>query len=107
MTLKMLKNIQFHGLPTENPNAHLASFIEVCDTVKYNRVIEEALRLWLFPLSLSDRPKHWLTSQPLESITSWNDLVQKFLTKIFPPSKIAQLVQEINTFRQFEGGEPN
>ena len=29
--------------------------------------------------------------------------MQKFLTKIFPPSKIAQLVQEINAFRQFEG----
>ena len=102
VTLKILHNIQFHGLPSENPNAHLASFIEVCDTVKYNRVTEEALRLRLFPLSLSDGAKHWLTSQPPDSITSWNDLVvQKFLTKIFPPSKIAQLVQEINTFRQF------
>ena len=29
--------------------------------------------------------------------------MQKFLTKFFPPSKIAQLVQEINTFKQFEG----
>ena len=29
--------------------------------------------------------------------------MQKFLTKFLPPSKIAQLVQEINTFRQFEG----
>ena len=28
--------------------------------------------------------------------------MQKFMTKFFPPSKIAQLVQEINTFRQFE-----
>ena len=99
----MLHNIQFHGLPSENPNAHLTSFIEVCDTIKYNRVIEIALRLRLFPLSLSDRAKHWLTSQPPDSITSWNDLVQKFMTKNFPPSKIAQLVQEINTFRQFEG----
>ena len=103
MTLQMLNNIQFHGLPTENPNAHLTSFIEVCNTVKYNGVIEEALRLRLFPLSLSDRDKDWLTSQPPDSITSWNDLVQKFLTKIFPPLKIALLVQEINTFRQFEG----
>ena len=25
------------------------------------------------------------------------------MTKFFPPSKIAQLVREINTFRQFEG----
>ena len=98
----MLHNIQFHGLPSENQNAHLTSFIEVYDTVKYNGVIEEALRLRLFPLSLSDRAKHWLTSQPPDSITSWNDLVQKFMTKIFPPAKIAQLVQEINTFRQFE-----
>ena len=98
----MLHNIQFHGLPNENLNAHLTSFIEVCDIVKYNGVTKEALRMRLYPLSLRYRAKHWLTSQPSDSITSWNDLVQKFLTKIFPPSKIAQLVQEINTFRQFE-----
>ena len=29
--------------------------------------------------------------------------MQKFLTKFFPPSKIAQLVQEIKTFGQLEG----
>ena len=82
---------------------HLTNFIEVCDTVKYNRVTEEALRLRLFPLLLGDRAKHWLTSQPSDSITSWNDLVHMFLTKFFPPAKIAKLVQEVNTFRQFEG----
>ena len=98
----MLHNIQFHGLPSENPNENLTSFIEVYDTVKYNGVIEEALRLLLFPLSLCDIAKHWLTIQPPDSITSWNDLVQTFMTKIFPPSKIAQLVQEINTFKQSE-----
>ena len=86
VTLQMLHNIQFHGLPSENPKAHLTSFLEVCDTVKYNGVTKEALRLCLFPLSFSDRAKHWLTSQPLDSITTWNDLVQKFLTK-FPTRK--------------------
>ena len=99
----MLYNIQFHGLPSENPNTHLTILIEVCNIVKYNGITEEDLRLRLFPLSLSDQAKHWLTSQPPDSITSWNDLVQKFLTKIFPPAKIAQLVQEINTFKQFKG----
>ena len=29
--------------------------------------------------------------------------MQKFLTKFFPPAKIAQPVQEINTFRKLEG----
>ena len=103
VTLQMLQNILFHGFPNENSNMHLTNFIEVCDTVKYNGVTEEALRLRLFLLSLADRAKHWLTSQPPDSITSWNDLVQKFLTKFFPPTKIAQLVQEINTFRQRDG----
>ena len=103
VTLQMLQNILFHGLPHENPNMHLTNFLKVCDTIKYNGVTEEALRLRLFPLSLGDRAKHWLTSQPPDSITSWNDLVQKFLTKFFPPSKIGQLVQKINTFGQLEG----
>ena len=103
VTVQMLQNILFHGLPHENPNMHLTNFLEVCDMIKYNGVTEEALRLRLFPLSLGDRAKHWLTSQPPDSITTWNDLVKKFLTKFFPPSKIAQLVQEINTFGQLEG----
>ena len=58
VTLQMLHNIQFHGLPSENPNAHLTIFSEVYDTVKYNGVTEEALRLCLFTLSLSDQAKH-------------------------------------------------
>ena len=99
ITLQMHQNILFHRLPSENPNMHLTK----CDTIKYNGVTEEELRLRLFPLLLGDKAKHWLTSQPPDSITSWNDLVQKFLTKFFPPKKIAQLVQEINTFRQLEG----
>ena len=104
VTLQMLQNILFHGCPSENPNMHLTNFIEVCDTIKYNGVTDDALRPRLFPLSLGDRAKHWLTSQPPDSITSWNDLVQKFLTKFFLPAKIAQLMHEINTFRQLERG---
>ena len=34
VTLLMLQNILFHGLPHENPNMHLTNFLEVCDTIK-------------------------------------------------------------------------
>ena len=62
VTLQMLQNILFLGLPSKNLNMHLTNFIEVCDMIKYNGVTEEGLRLRLFPLSLGDRAKHWLTS---------------------------------------------
>ena len=85
VTLQLLQGIQFHGLPSEDPTTYLKSFLEVCDNVKYNGVTEEAIPLRLFSLSLSDRAKQWLTSEPLDSIISWADLVHKFLTKYHPP----------------------
>ena len=53
VTMQMLHNIQFHRLPSENLNPYLTGFIEVYDTIKYNRVTKEALRLYLFPRHLT------------------------------------------------------
>ena len=64
VTLQLLQGIQFHRLTGEDPNTHLTSFLKVCNNVKYNWVIEEVVRLRLFPLSLSNRSKQWITSEP-------------------------------------------
>ena len=40
---------------------------------------------------------------PLGSITTWDVLAQKFLTKFFPPAKTARIRTEIATFGQFDG----
>ena len=75
----------------------------MCDTMKYNGVSGDAIRLRLFPFSLKDKAKHWLTTEPPNSITSWDELVNKFMTQFIPPTKAAKLRIDINNFYQLDG----
>ena len=99
----MVKTTQFGGSPTENPKDHISNFVELCDTFKYNGVTEDAIRLLLFPFSLRDAAKSWLNSLPANSITTWQELCQKFLSKFFPLEKQAKLRNEIVVFAQYDG----
>ena len=49
--------VQFFGMINEDPNDHIAKFLEICNTFKINGVIKDALRLRLFPFSLKDKAK--------------------------------------------------
>ena len=61
--VNMIQNsVQFHGLPTEDHNLHIAYFLEICDMFKVNDVPNDAIRLRLFPFSLKDRAREWLNS---------------------------------------------
>ncbi|GJT96307.1 reverse transcriptase domain-containing protein [Tanacetum coccineum] len=42
----------------------------------------------------------WLEKEPPNSITTWNDLVSKFVNRFFPPSKTTNLQNEITRFQQ-------
>ena len=75
----------------------------MCDTVKYNGVNDDAIRLRLFPFSLKDKAKNWLISKPPDLITSWDDLSNKFLARFFPPAKAAKLRIDTSSFYQYEG----
>ena len=52
----------FQGLPNEDPYAHLATFIEIYNTVKIAGIPDEAIRLSLFWFSLAGEAKRWLHS---------------------------------------------
>ncbi|XP_022881061.1 uncharacterized protein LOC111398380 [Olea europaea var. sylvestris] len=75
----------------------------MCQHFKYQGISDDAIRLRLFPHTLWDKAIEWLDSQPIASITTWNDLAQKFCTKFFPPAKIAKLKYDISIFRQDNG----
>ncbi|KAH6775300.1 hypothetical protein C2S52_012861 [Perilla frutescens var. hirtella] len=61
----MVQQHQYGGLKTENPNAHLQQFLEVCSTIKMNGVSDDAIRLRLFSFSLRDAAKDWYHSLDL------------------------------------------
>ena len=67
--VNMIQNsIQFHGLPNEDPNLHIAYFLDICDMFRVNGVLDDAISLRLFPFSLKDRVREWLNSLPAGSI---------------------------------------
>ena len=75
----------------------------MCDAVKYNGVNDESIRFRLIPFSLKEKAKHWLILEPLDSITSWEELVNKFLARFFPLAKATELRIDISNFCQYEG----
>ena len=92
----------FHGLDKDNPYKHVKDFLEICATFKFQNFTDDSVCLRLFPFSLKDKAKAWLNSLSPRSITSWELLVTKFLSKFLPMAKTNGLRREIADFYQDE-----
>jgi len=96
----LVQQNQFSGSPTEDPNFHISTFLRLSGTLKAN---QEAVNLHLFPFSLRDKASAWFHSSQVGSITSWDQMRQAFFSRFFPPSKTAQLMDQITGFAQKDG----
>ena len=65
-------------------------------------VTNDAIRLRLFSFSLKDKAKAWLNSLLVGSISTWNMLAHKFLSKYFPLAKTIKLCIDIINFIQYD-----
>ncbi|XP_009773211.2 uncharacterized protein [Nicotiana sylvestris] len=90
----------FTGDLSEVPHSHLIDFLELVETTKYNGVPPEEIKLRIFRFSLKGEAKTWLRSLPQGSITTWDQMTQKFLNKYFSPAKTTKLRQDISNFLQ-------
>ncbi|GKA15287.1 reverse transcriptase domain-containing protein [Tanacetum coccineum] len=100
MIQQVQNSCQFHGLPSDDANRHIDKFLEVTQHMKQSGVSDDALRLSLFPYSLTHHATAWYDRLPRISIHSFDEMMRKFLLKYFPPSMVTKLRNEITNFRQ-------
>ena len=98
--IQLIQGNLFHVLPNKDPYAHLATYIEICNTVEIAGVPKDAIRLNLFSFSLAGEAKRWLHTFKGNSLRTWDEVVEKFLKKYFLKSKTAKGKVEISSFHQ-------
>nr|GEZ46618.1 reverse transcriptase domain-containing protein [Tanacetum cinerariifolium] len=67
---------------------------------QFPRVTDNALRLYLFPHSLTHHATVWFDRLPRNSITTTDQMDKRFLGKYFPPFMVTKLKNEITNFHQ-------
>nr|GEU50369.1 reverse transcriptase domain-containing protein [Tanacetum cinerariifolium] len=100
MIQQVQNSCQFHGLSGDDANKHLDKFLHVTQSIKVKGVTDDALRLYLFPHSLTHHATAWIDHLPRNSITTFEQMEKMFLGKYFPPFMVTKLRNEITNFRQ-------
>ncbi|GJX02465.1 reverse transcriptase domain-containing protein [Tanacetum coccineum] len=99
--IKQVQNsCQFHGLPGDDANKHLDKFLTITQSMKQTKVTDDALRLYLFPYSLTHHATAWFDRLPKNSIHTFQEMASKFLSKYIHPYMVTKLRNDISNFRQ-------
>ncbi|GJS47309.1 reverse transcriptase domain-containing protein [Tanacetum coccineum] len=101
--LEFVSNNSFFGLENDDPHSHIRRFYQINRTLRLNQVLDDVVKLILFLFSPKGAAETWLENEPPNSITSWDDLLSKFLNQFFPHSKTRDLRKEITNFQQVFG----
>ncbi|GJT94864.1 reverse transcriptase domain-containing protein [Tanacetum coccineum] len=100
--LTLVKGNQFDGRTKTDPHKHIHEFLRICDMFKYRDTENEAVRLMMFPLSLTGEAKTWLDKLNKGTIETWDELRTAFISRFFPPALFDRLLGEIRAFSQHE-----
>ena len=82
----MVQQHQYTDHPNEDPNEHMGRFMRMANRMKLNRVRPEVIKLQLFPFSLRDVAATWFEPLPYGSVNNWEDLVEAYMSRFFPPA---------------------
>ena len=73
--------------------------MRIANTIKLNGVRLEVIKLQLFPFSLRDVAATWFDSLPMESVNNWEELVEAYMSRFFPPALTSEIRGEIIVFK--------
>nr|GEU44916.1 reverse transcriptase domain-containing protein [Tanacetum cinerariifolium] len=79
MIQQVQNSFQFHSLSGDDANKHLDKFLHVTQSIKVNGVTDDALRLYLFPHSLTHHVIAWFDRLPRNSINTFEKMAKMFL----------------------------
>ncbi|GJZ09514.1 reverse transcriptase domain-containing protein [Tanacetum coccineum] len=100
--LTLIKGNQFDGRTKTDPHKHIHEFLGICDMFKYRDTENEAVRLMMFPLSLTGEAKTWLDELNEGIIKTRDELQTAFIIRFFPLALFDLLLVEIRVFSQHE-----
>ncbi|GJW24658.1 reverse transcriptase domain-containing protein [Tanacetum coccineum] len=100
--LNLVKGNQIDGRIKTDPHKYIHEFLIICDMFKYEATENEAVRLMMFPLSLTGEAKTWLDELNEGTIASWDELQTAVISRFFPSALFDRLLREIRGFSQHE-----
>ncbi|GKC19867.1 hypothetical protein Tco_1022017 [Tanacetum coccineum] len=73
----------FNGIIGENAFKHIDNFLDVVVPLKVKGLSQDQFRLSIFPISLVGAPSEWFKKDCIGSVTTWENLVEKFIKKFY------------------------
>ncbi|GJU90613.1 reverse transcriptase domain-containing protein [Tanacetum coccineum] len=90
----------FQGLRNEDPLHHVKHYLSIVDNIQADGTTRDTSRLRFFHHSLKGKATEWFDRIPLAQITTWNQLVSRFLDYFFLVGRTSSLRDLILRFKQ-------
>nr|GEV99905.1 hypothetical protein [Tanacetum cinerariifolium] len=81
--LLKVRDNTFYGNDGENVFKLINSFLNVVEPLKIRGLSHGRFRLSVFPISLSGVASEWFTKECIGTISTWDDLVKRFVLKFY------------------------
>ncbi|GJZ27726.1 hypothetical protein Tco_0572373 [Tanacetum coccineum] len=79
--LVKIREDAFNGNDGENTYEHINKLLKIVGPIKINGLTQDRSRLSIFPVSLAGAAYEWFTKECIGSITTWDNMLEKFILK--------------------------